>query len=182
MKKVYIARRIPKQANPQFVLDVRPDMSLEQVFEIYTQKIYIQGLYIYNGPWILRPPISGDVFTLNTLPKSLTPMHVWDMVKSKIESSDVFIGIINSKSYGTIAELGYACNCPNMAVYVIPDTNLTDEELQDLWFVFQMAKKSEHLWCEEDIKGVKEFAQFNIHSLNDYKSLISKIVPNFLKK
>lgn len=182
MKKIYIAKRIPKNPNPKFVLEIEKSMGTKDIYNIYTQKTEICENYIYNGPWILRPPTSNDTFSMNNMPDKLSPKNIWEMVKVKIESSDVYLGIVNSKSYGTIAETGYACKCPNVAVYVLPEFGLSEEELQDLWFVFQMASVTEHLWNNEDIKMMDEFSKFNINSIDEYKSYLSKIIPNFMKK
>jgi len=182
MKKVYIARRIPKQPRSEFVLNIKKEMEPEEIFKAYVQKTKTCELYIYNGPWVLRPPLSDDVFTVNNIPLKLTPVHVWGMVKEKIESSNVFLGVVNKKSYGTIAEIGYACKCKNVAVYVLPDFGITNEELQDLWFTFQMATETQYLWCDEDINMLEDFSNMNIFSVAQYESYLSEIVPNFMKK
>lgn len=182
MKKVYIARRIPKQPQPELILNLTKDLDPEEVVKRYIEKTQNYESFIYNGPWILRPPISEDLFSLNKMPHGLNPEHVWKMVKEKIESSNVFIGIINNLAYGTIAETGYACRCPNLAVYVIPEIGIKSEELQDLWFIFQMAKATQSLWCDEDIGLIKEFFALGIDSVQAYKSYVAEIIPNFMKK
>lgn len=181
MKKVYIAKRIPKEPNIEFLLKIDKEMEPEDVFKLYVEKIKIGKKYIYNGPWVLRKPLSENIFTPNKMPKKLTPYDIWKMVREKIESSEVFLGIVNSKSYGTIAETGYASKCKNVAVYVLPEFGISYYELQDLWFVFQMAQTTEHLWCDEDIQIIEEFHSFNIRSVDEYKSYILSIVPNFMK-
>jgi nucleoside 2-deoxyribosyltransferase len=149
---------------------------------MYTEKTFMDVNYVYNGPWILRPPVSEDEFSLNQLPSNLKPIHIWDMVKKKIESSDVVLGVINSKAYGTIAEIGYACHHKGIAVYVLPDQNVSEDELQDLWFLFQIAKTTEYLWSNDDIEKISEFSALGITSLQEYKDFLDNIVPNFLKK
>ena len=181
-KKVYIAKRIPKNPSPHFILNIDSLMTVEQIKLLYIEKVYISEKYIYNGPWILRPPLSDTEFSLNQLPIDLKPNHIWDMVRDKIESSDVVLGIINSKSYGTIAEVGYACNCKTVAVYVLPDEDVSEEELQDLWFLFQIAKITRHLWSDVDIKNINEFSERGINSLQEYEDFINTIIPNFMKK
>ncbi|MFZ2151281.1 MAG: hypothetical protein WAZ12_01605 [Candidatus Absconditicoccaceae bacterium] len=182
MKKVYIAKRIPKQTRSEFILDVKKEMSSKEVFELYVNKIEILEKYIYNGPWVLRPPLAEDVFVLNNMPSKLTTSDIWNMVKEKITSSDIFIGIITNKAYGTIAEAGYACKCKNIAVYILPEVGLSDEEIQDLWLIFQIARETKHLWNDEDIKMLDIFSDFNIHSVEQYESYVSDITPNFMKK
>lgn len=182
MKKVYIAKRIPKNPLPHLVLSISNLMSVEQIHSLYVNKVFADENYIYNGPWILRPPLTEEDFSRNNLPVELKPQHVWKMVKEKIEASDVVIGIISGKAYGTIAEVGYACNCKNIAVYVLPEQNIQEDELQDLWFLFQMAKETKDLWSENDIKNVKEFSKIGINSLQDYVRFLENIVPNFIRK
>jgi hypothetical protein len=182
MKKVYIAKRIPKNPLSYFVLNIDSSMTVVQIKQSYIEKVFIDKKYIYNGPWILRPPVSDNEFSLNKLPTDLKPSHIWDMVRNKIESSDVVVGIISNKSYGTIAEVGYACNCKTIAVYVLPDKNVTEEDLQDLWFLFQIAKTTRHLWSDDDIKNIDEFSVFGISSLQQYEDFLDTIVPNFMKK
>lgn len=182
MKKVYIAKRIPKQTRSEFILDVKKEMNSKEVWELYTNKIEILEKYIYNGPWVLRPPLSEDVFVSNNMPTTLNTSDIRAMVKEKIESSDIFVWIINGKAYWTIAEAWYACKCRNIAVYIIPEIGISYEELQDLWFIFQIARETKHLWNDDDIKILDVFAGFNIHSIKDYESYISWIIPNFMKK
>lgn len=182
MKKIYIAKRIPHNSESKMILSINSKMALEEIHKAYTTKEEILDSYIYNGPWVLRAPVSNDNFSLNQIPRELKPIHVWNMVKEKINSSDVMLGIVNSKSYGTIAEIGYACNCLNIAIYVLPDVNIQEEELQDLWFIFQMIQTTKKMWHEDDIKLFPEFLNYNIHSLAEYEIFIQKIIPNFMKK
>lgn len=182
MKKVYLARRIPKNPDPYLILNLTKDMVVNDVMEAYHKKSELCDGFIHNGPWILRPPISDNSFTENRMPEGLKPNDVWNMVKGKIESSNVYLGIISSKSYGVIAEAGYACKCKGVAVYILPEIGLEEDDLQDLWFIFQMIKTTEHLWSDEDIKMLVEFKDFNINSVEEYKLYIHKIIPNFMKK
>lgn len=182
MKNIYIAKRIPINPDAKYILDVGKNMKPEDVFRIYIDKTEPYGFFIYNGPWILRPPLSTSVFSENTMPENLTTGDIWQMVKTKIESSQIFLGIIGSKSYGTIAETGYACKCKNLAVYVLPESGIQKDDLNDLWFIFQMSIATEDLWCDEDIKKLKEFSVLGITSICEYKLFISNIIPNFMKK
>ena len=104
------------------------------------------------------------------------------MVRTKIESSDALVAIVSSKSYGAIVELGYAVGFKNIAVYVLPEKELTDIEIKDLWLSFHFASVTCHLWKEEDIVVIPEFGKLGILSIKDYKKYILSIVPNFLKK
>ncbi len=182
MKKVYIAKRIPLNAEPKIILPLNIDMLPEEVHKKYVENCEIKESYIYNGPWILRAPLSDSDFSQKSIPESLKPIHVWNMVREKIISSDVVVGIVNSKAYGTIAEVAYACSCKNIATYVLPDLFSSEEEIQDLWFIFQMVQSSKDLWSDDDIKNIPEFQEHSISSLEEYKTMVEKITPNFLKK
>ncbi len=180
MKKVYFASRIPEHPETFTVLEIDEKVSVDEIGRKYGDKIIDRGSYIHNGPWILRAP-SGDGDFLNKLPEELTTAQVWNMVKEKIESSDVVIGLVNTKSFGTIAELGYACKCPRVAVYVLPDLDVTPEQLSDLWFIFNMSVETQDRWNDEDIRLISKFAECDIHSVSDYEEFISGIIPNFMR-
>ncbi len=181
MKKIYFARRIQSNPSAKLILDVRKEMSPQDIHVLYVEKEEKYRNYIHNGHWILRPPITEDNFSLNTLPNALRPLHVWHMVRQKIEESNIFFGVINVKAFGTIAEVGYACKC-NMAVYILPDENVTKEELEDLWFLFQMVQTTRLFWHDIDFQVIEDFSRFNINSVDEYLSYIETIVPVFMKK
>lgn len=181
MKKVYFAKRIPKMSDANLILDINSTMTIEEIHNLYVIKSIVCVDYIYNGHWILRPPTSNNEFSINHLPAKLKPNHIWKMVKEKIESSDVVFGIVSNKSYGTIAEISYACKCKEIAVYALPDSGVAGEELQDLWFVFQIIKETKHLWRDQDIKNIKEFSRFGITSIKEYELFLETIIPNFMK-
>ena len=103
------------------------------------------------------------------------------VVLAKIVNPSADVGIVNGNAYGTIAELGYACKCKDVAVYVLPDNKVDSDELQDLWFLFQIIKDTKHLWSDEDIKNIEEFAEFNIFSLKDYECFLDTVIHNFMK-
>ena len=42
------------------------------------------------------------------------------------------MALVNPKSFGTIIEAGYAAGLETVAVYVLPDENISDEELKGL--------------------------------------------------
>ena len=102
--------------------------------------------------------------------------------KKKIETSNVLIAIISSLSYGTIAEAAYATALNTVAVYVLPDLTTTQEEKNDLWFLFHMSLQTQHLWKNEDFINARCFRDYEIHNSTEYISFIKKIVPNFLSK
>ncbi len=183
MKRAYyLARRIPANATLDEILPVTPQMTPKQIQDLYITKTTTYDTYIHNGPWILRPIIAEGTFYQNPFPPSLAPYHVWEMVKTKIERSDVLVAIVNPKSYGAIVEVGYAVGLGTLAVYVLPDKELTDEERKDLWLVIQTSVQTRALWKEEDILNIYTFREYNIFTLDEYINFISVIVPNFLSK
>lgn len=164
------------------ILNIKSNMSIKEVHDLYVTHSIQKESYIYNGHWILRPPTSEIDFTENKMPSDLKPFNIWNMVKEKIEDSDIVLGIINQKAYGTISEIGYACSKGTIAVYVLPEYNIDESELQDLWFIFQIVQSTKHLWKNEDIEMLQEFRDFNIYSIQDYEHYLASIVPNFMKR
>ncbi len=180
-KKIYIAKRISSTAGSDVILPVSKNLTVEKIHSLYTQKILEKDLYIYNGHWILRPPTSENSFVKNTLPQDLTPHHIWLMVKEKIQSSVMFFEVVNSKSYGVIAEAGYACGLGTMPVYLLPDPDILNEEIQDLWFVFQIMQSTQHFWSDSDFLLLDEFKAVGVSSTQSYVQYIQNIIPNFMK-
>ena len=103
------------------------------------------------------------------------------MVKRKIEDSDIVVGIVNCKAYGTIAELGYASSIPSKACYVLPDKKMIDDDYCDLWFIFQIVRNTERFWSDVDIQSISEFKSFGIDSVKSYVLFIESVVPKFMK-
>jgi len=181
-RRVYFAQRVPVKMDPQQVLPVHPKMKSKEVISIYAEKEIEREGFIHNGPWFLRPIEAEGVFTKNQMPKDLIPYNVWEMVEKKLDTSNAIVAIVNLQSYGTIAEAGYGAGSGKTAVYVLPDKKLTSEEIQDLWFVFQMALSTKTLWKSADIENIETFKEYGIFSLEDYEAFVREIVPNFLKK
>lgn len=182
-KKIYIAKRIPQNPPSDFLVRVNSQMTIEEVINAYQSKVVEHDKFIHNGHWILRPPTGTNSFRESNLPKALLPEHIWVMVKTKIQQSDIFFAVINPLAFGTIAELGFAVNCRNIAVYVLPDQFVTADQLQDFWFVFQIAASTRNLWSDEHFVLLRdEFLPFGILSIDDYVRYINSIIPNFMKK
>lgn len=115
-----------------------------------------------------------------TLPRGLSPLDVVEMILGKILSSEVIVAEVNSESYGTIVELGYAAGTNNKAVYVLPSKDLPVEEINELWMSFWFSVQTKAFWREEDIINLEVFKRNNIFSISDYENFIRKIIPNFL--
>lgn len=98
----------------------------------------------------------------------------------KIRTSDAIVAIISGKSYGAIAEIGLAVGLKK-ALYVLPEPNLKNDEIEDLWLSFNISLLSRSYWLESDIVSVSEFKERGIDSLESYLLYINKIVPPFLK-
>lgn len=181
-RSYYFARRIPANATPEEILVITPQMTVQEVYSRYVGKATEYDAYIHNGPWILRPIVSEGIFYENNFPAELTPYNVWEMVGKKMEQSHVLIAIVNPKSYGAIVEVGYAVGIGTIAVYVLPDKELSYEERQDLWLVMQTSIQTRSLWKEEDIQNTTIFREYNIFTLDEYLAFITVIIPNFLSK
>lgn len=183
MKRAYyFARRIPIHATPNEILTITPQMAPREIHDLYVGKSTSYDSHIHNGPWILRPIVAEGIFYENTFPPALTPYNIWEMVGRKIEQSHVLVAIVNPKSYGAIVEVGYAVGLGTVAVYVLPDKELTHEERQDLWLVLQASIQTQALWKDEDIVNAAAFREYNIFTIGEYLDFVTAIIPNFLSK
>ena len=181
-RKIYFAGRILPNADPETSLMVNSSMTVSEVTNAYINKVLNKGSYIHNGHWILRNICSENSFENNNIPKAISPADIWDMVRQKIETSDAVLAIINTRAHGTIAEAGYAARSGKVAVYLLPDQDMKDGDLQDFWLVFQIACSTKHLWKQEDIENIPHFKKYDIRSITDYSNFVANIIPNFLKK
>ncbi len=181
MRKIYIAKRIASNTLNDVFIETNTDMDVDDLIHTYKSKKIDRGTYIHNGHWILRSVSKTDVLEENDLPSGLKPEHIMEMVFPKLEKSDALVAIINGRAYGTIAELGYAVGTGKHAVYVLPDSGVDNEELEDLWMSFHMAFQTKHFWQDVDIQSVEEFQNRGIRSTIDYEKYILSITPKFLK-
>lgn len=180
MRRVYYASRIASSMPVAATLAVPPNLHVEQLIKLYTEKEVILGNHIYNGPWILRHPSNIDSGLIVPLPKALTPFDVWQMVKNKILSSDIVFGLVHPKAYGTIAELSYAASIRSMAVYALPELQMDDADIKDLWFVYQVLQETRMKWKDEDFRLIESFRNYGITSIQDYDHYIKSIKPKFM--
>lgn len=182
-RKLFFSRRMPPQIVIEETLDIKIDMSEEEVHQLYTTKIIETKSFIRNGPWTLRPVLDKEgSLADNRVPQSVTATSVWKMVKHKIDESDSLIAVVNLKAYGTVVEIGYAVGLQRIAVYVLADVENSYEDTIDLWMSFYMAYQTKHLWKEEDIRNIEEFSIRGINSIQDYVAYIHKIIPRFLAR
>jgi hypothetical protein len=178
----YFARRIPKNAEENQILPINPEMSVGEIHNRYVEKRVVCDNYISHGPWILRPIVDDGVFHPNNFPSEITPYDIWGMVRCKIEMSDVLVALVDTSSFGTIVEVGFAAGLGTVAVYVLPDKKNTQEEIKDLWLVFQNSLQTRHLWRDEDITNVTLFSEYGITNAKEYGEFVSNVVPNFLTR
>ena len=181
-RKIYFASRIVPDVAKEGVLAISSEMTADEIKKIYANHAIERENYIHNGHWILRPIHSENRFLKNNFPSSITPYHVWEMVRSKIEDSDAMLAIVTPRAYGTIAEIGYACGSKNIPVYILPEIGLSFTEIQDLWLVFQESLSTKDMWQENDIVNVPQFKSWNINSISEYLKFITGIVPDFISK
>lgn len=180
MRKIYIAKRIASNIFEDAFIKVSPQNTIAEIEKLYASKIIKRDKYIHNGQWILRPVINENL-DKNNLPKELRPNNILDMVINKIKTSDAFVAIIDTKSYGAIIEIGYAVALNTCAVYVLFDINLKQDEISDLWMSIHLSRKTSTLWRDEDIKAILDFTEREIFCINDYINYIESVVPLFLK-
>jgi len=181
-RKLYFARRIPTNQNQEEIINIRPEHTAQDLKQIYQEKEIHYPNYIQSGSWTLRPLNQEGGLTVNNLPEDLNPLDVWEMVKMKIENSDIVVAIINTLSYGTILEAGYAAGLNRVSLYVLPDVSATAAQEDDLWFAFQASLSTQHLWQEEDFKTLQIFQEYGITNSKEYIELIKIIAPHFMKK
>lgn len=181
-RKIYFAKRITAQQEPSEILSIEKHHSADDVKQLYIGKEVEYPAYTQTGMWTMRPLKESGNLAENTLPKDLQPIHVWEMVKTKIEQSDIVVSVVSQLSYGTILESGYAAGLGRVALYVLPDKNLTKTEEDDLWFAFQASLATKHLWRAEDFEIIPAFKEFGIHNAEEYEELIHAIVPRFLSE
>lgn len=179
-RKIYIAKRIAQNQFTDAIIDVNKSMSVSELKSAYADKIVDRGGYIHNGHWIMRSISTENEFSPNNFPSDLRPCDVIEMVENKIRTSDAIVAIISGKSYGAIAEIGLAVGLKK-ALYVLPEPNLKNDEIEDLWLSFNISLLSRSYWLESDIVSVSEFKERGIDSLESYLLYINKIVPPFLK-
>ncbi len=84
------------------------------------------------------------------------------------------------KAYGTIMEAAYAGGLGNIPVYAFPKKGLTKEEVEDLWFVFNLSLSTRKLWNPEHFS--KSFGLMeDFESMEHFEQYLKSIVPNFMK-
>lgn len=86
IRKIYFARRILPDADPETILTVKSSMTVNEVTNAYANKILDKGKYLYNGHWILRGVNAENSFKDNNIPKDISPYDIWSMVRQKIET------------------------------------------------------------------------------------------------
>ncbi len=175
---IYFANRIPVNPPAELLLPLESTMTLEKIQEIYAKALLDRGDYFYNGPWVFSFLSEEGKYEKGKLPKETQALDILRMITKKIETSSVMVAVVSGKAYGTIAEIGYAVAKGNIPVYVFPDPSLSQEEVQDLWFVFQMGAMTSCLWKEE---------HFNMPSLlpkktnlQAYRAFLETLKPSFL--
>jgi hypothetical protein len=74
-----------------------------KMLDIYLKKNEHEGSYLKSGAWFF-PKVQADCNTT----KILKPFDIWEILRIKIEKSDVLVAILTTDSYGTITEASYA--------------------------------------------------------------------------
>ncbi len=178
-EKIFFARRII-HIGKESHLAVDPNMSTSELKRSFYNKEIVYTDYIHNGPWVFRPVLEEGKYADAPL-KNLNPMDVWEITKEQINQCDVLVAVVTPKAYGTLAEVAYAVGRGNIAVYVFPENNMTDGEIADLWYVFQMALSTKHLWKEKHFQYKPNiFPQDSLDPLK-YEEKIRAIKPMFAR-
>ncbi|MBY0281677.1 MAG: nucleoside 2-deoxyribosyltransferase [Alphaproteobacteria bacterium] len=178
-EKIFFARRII-HIGKESHLSVDPNMPASELRQTFYNKEIIYPDYIHNGPWVFRPVLEEGKYADAPL-KNLNPMDVWEITKEQINKCDVLVAVVSPTAYGTLAEVAYAVGRGDIAVYVFPDNNMTEEEITDLWYLFQMALSTKHLWKEKHFKYKPNiFPKENLNP-QKYEESIRNITPMFAR-
>lgn len=177
-EKVYFAGRIPKNPNPEMILPLHQNMGLLDVEKTLKDARLEREHYIRNGPWVFAYLSPSGEYEKGKVPGDISSVRFVRMILGKMMQSSVIVATISEKTYGTIAEIGYAVAKGNVPVYVFPDPSLTREAIRDLWFVFQMGAMTSHLWKAEHFQIPDLFPQKT--TLGAYKAFLKDLKPPFL--
>ncbi|MBY0462511.1 MAG: nucleoside 2-deoxyribosyltransferase [Alphaproteobacteria bacterium] len=178
-EKIFFARRII-HIGKESHLYVDPNMSATELRKSFYNKEIVYPDYIHNGPWVFRPVLEEGKYADAPL-KNLNPIDVWEITREQIDKCSVLVAVVTPTAYGTLAEVAYAVGRGNIAVYVFPDNNMTEAEITDLWYVFQMALSTKHLWKEKHFKYKPNiFPKENLNP-QKYEESIRSITPMFAR-
>jgi hypothetical protein len=178
-EKIFFARRII-HIGKESHLYVDPNMSATELRKSFYNKEIVYPDYIHNGPWVFRPVLEEGKYADAPL-KNLNPIDVWEITREQIDKCSVLVAVVTPTAYGTLAEVAYAVGRGNIAVYVFPDNNMTEAEITDLWYVFQMALSTKHLWKEKHFKYKPNiFPKENLNP-QKYEESIRNITPMFAR-
>lgn len=178
-EKIFFARRII-HIGKESHLAVDPNMSTPELKKSFYNKEIVYPDYIHNGPWVFRPVLEEGKYADAPL-KNLNPTDVWEITKDQINRCDVLVAVVTPKAYGTLAEVAYAVGRGNIAVYVFPDNNMTEAEIADLWYVFQMALSTKHLWKKKHFKYKPNIFPKENLTPQKYEQEIRAITPMFAR-
>ena len=174
---IYFAGKVPICNSKK---DILPNkflkMNYKEIFNIYLKKNNDEGTYKKSGAWFF-PKIHEN----SDISANLKPIDIWNILKSKIEISNILVAILTSDSYGTITEASYAAGLGGIAVYAYPTPGMSEDDLKELWFVFNMSLSTKPLWKESHFNHIPNIFPYKT-SMIEYESMIKDIVPGFLQK
>lgn len=173
---IYCAQRVATLCDPNLLLPITKEQTSEDIGKLFSQMKLDRGSHDYNGVWLFK---NRHQPAQHNLPAHLKSVDVVRMILGKISASDVLVAKISPQAFGTIAEVGWAA-AQGKPVYVFldPEVSFTEEQLLELWFVFQTGATTEPLWKEEhfnlDIMPIKT-------TLADYRQYLQSIKAPFLR-
>ena len=177
-EKIYFAGRIPKNPPAERVVSLYPGMVGLDVQKALHEAELEREHFIFNGSWVFSTLSVSGKDGKGALSKTIPSLDFVRMILGKMMQSSVIVATISGKTYGTIAEVGYAVAMGGVPVYVFPDPSLTRAEIEDLWFVFQMGAMTSHLWKEEHFKIPNLFPPKT--TLKGYQAFLMGLKPPFL--
>lgn len=178
---VYRARRVPYDSDGTEILDESWFFKeIELAIKDYGARNIDMGSYYLGGAWFFPKISEKSVKSLSQKQSPLTPEEIWTVLREKIRKSDVLVAEVCPKAYGTIMEAAYAGGLGNIPVYAFPKKGLTQEEIEDLWFIFNLSLSTRKLWNPEHFS--KSFGLMeDFESMEHFEQYLKSIVPNFMK-
>jgi len=173
---IYFAGKVPKPGSDDILPEIYLEKEYEEMLSIYLKKNKDEGSYIKGGAWFF-PKVDSSI----KKKKTLSAIDIWEILKKKIEISDVLVALLTPDAYGTITEAAYAGGKGDIAVYVFPTEGMSKEDIKELWFIFNLSLSTKHLWKESHFNHSPNIFPYRL-TINEYEEMIVNIIPNFLNQ
>lgn len=173
---IYFAGKVPKVGSNDILPKECLETKYEEMLNIYMEKNEDEGSYLKSGAWFFP-----KVDKMANKEKIISALEVWEILKKKIEISDVLVALLTPDAYGTITEASYAGGIGDIAVYTFPTPNMSKQDIKELWFVFNLSISTKHLWKESHFNHYPNIFPYRL-TMHEYENMIKNIIPNFLNQ